>query len=71
MVRVSLNSGPKGGQRWGCSNSFGEAVPLRDGAWEQGLLLELGPVEGHVKGTGVVGVVITSWSQVFIFRFQA
>ena len=48
-----------------CSNSFGEAVPLRDGTWEQGLLLELGPVEGHVKGTGAVGVVITSWSQVY------
>ena len=30
---------------------FGEAVPLRYGAEEEGLLPVLGPVEGHVKET--------------------
>ena len=35
-------------------NSFKEAVPLRDGAGEKGLLSKLGSVGRHVKGVGVV-----------------
>ena len=48
LSEVSLNSGLKGGHRWGCGNSFEEAVPLGDGAGGEGLLPVLGPVKGHV-----------------------
>ena len=37
-LEVALDPGLEEGQRWSCGNSFSEAVPLRNGAGEEGLL---------------------------------
>ena len=52
--QISLNSRLKGGQRWVCGNSFGQAVSLRDDCVEEGPLSVLGPVEGLLSGLGPV-----------------
>ena len=53
-IEVALDLGFKGGQQgWSCGNSFRKAVPLRDGAGEEGLLSILGSVGRHIKGAGV------------------
>ena len=52
-LKVALDPGFKRGQGWSCGNSFREAVPLRDGVGEEGLLSILGSVGQHIKGAGV------------------
>ena len=43
-------------------NSLREAVPLRDGAGEEGLLSILGSVGWHIKGAGVGLEVALLWA---------
>ena len=48
-VEVVLDPGLKGGQGWGCGNSFREAIPLGDGEGEENLMSVQGPVVGNIK----------------------
>ena len=74
-LEVVLDPWFKGGQGWNCGHSFREAVPLKDGAGKEGLLLMLGSVERHIKGAGA-SLVVTfllipcSWHILGVFLQQ-